>query len=221
MSKLQATCAVCLRTMQLHGDRPIRHGFTAIGVRHGANSGYHTGPCGGQNFPHLGISTEGTVWALGIARDRLGHTREALAKLAEHPDLTWYPTARGVPDLAHAVVLRHGADVGYAADGRPTYANEHRRRVTDLTNIEQELLRAIAAYEKVIATWKPAAAAAAPAKVEMVHMAMPRTHTRFGEWQGITCRFTRPGYASDKLVKTTDPAKVTCKRCKAQLGLPA
>lgn len=228
--KLQGTCSVCLRMMQLHGDKPIRHGFSAIGVRHGQHSGYHTGPCDGTRFSHLGISPEGTKWALERARARLDSTESELVRLAGNPDFTWYPrqigsynkVRGGLPDMSRPVTLRHDEDVAYAGDGRPTYASEHRRRVVEQENIKAELERAIAAYEKVLATWSPEKypTTGAAKKVETVHMAMPRKHTRFGEWQGVTCRFTRPGLASDKLAKTTDPAKVTCKRCRTLLGLP-
>src|SRR5579863_2198955 len=126
-TKLQGTCSVCLRTMQLHDDHPIRHGFSAVGVRHGAHSGWHTGPCPGVNFPHLGISAEGTEWALKRARERLAVTERRLAELATHPDLIWYPTLKGsynkvrggLPDMSRPVTLRQGEDVPYAGDGRP------------------------------------------------------------------------------------------------------
>jgi hypothetical protein len=223
--KLEGTCSVCLRVIQLRGDRPIRHGFSAIGVRHGAHSGYHTGPCGGSNFPHLGISTEGTAWALGKARDRLATTDESLRELDANPDLIWAPRdRRGLPDFTKSVTLRHGADVPYASDGRPTYAWEHRRRVAELTNVKSELERAIKAYEGVLATWTPEkyAVKGAATKVEIVHLARERKHPRYAApWTSVACRLTRPGHASDKLKKTTNPAEVTCKQCKKLLGLPA
>ena len=226
--KLQGTCSVCLRTMQLHGDRPIRHGFSAIGVQHGQHGGYHTGPCGGTNFPHLGISVEGTQWALARAHTSLDSVRAALAQLAGNPDLTWYPTnynVRGRPlDLAKPVILKYGEEVSYEhrTRGVPSYASEHRQRKDKLDAHEEELLRSIAAYEKVIATWSPEKypVTGAAKKVEIVHMEKSRKHTRFGEWKGVLCRFTRPGYASDKIAKTTDPSKVTCARCRKALGLP-
>lgn len=228
-TKLQGTCGVCLRTMQLHGDYPIRHGFSAVGVRHGQHSGYHTGPCQGTRFPHLGISTEGTQWALEKARTRLASVDEELRRLAGNPDLIWYPrqpgsynkVRGGLPDMSRPVTLRPGEDVPYAGDGRPTYAWEHKRRVADQEAIKTELERAIDAYEKVLATWSPEKypVTGAPGKIETTHMAMPRKNIR-GEWTGILCRSTRPGYASDKLPKTDDPSKVTCKRCRAALGLP-
>jgi hypothetical protein len=212
--------------MQLRGDRPIRHGFSARDVQHGAHTGYHTGPCAGSGFPHLGISTEGTVWALGVARERLASTEEALGKLAEYPDLTWYPPLKGsfsprnrqgLADTSPPVVLRRGDDVPFSIDGRPSYAAEHKRRVSKLTSIKNELERTITAYEDVLASWKPQGVVAAPAKVETVHMGMPRKNFRHGAWEGITCRRTLPGAV---LRKTKDPAEVTCKRCRALLGLP-
>jgi hypothetical protein len=221
-TKLAGTCSVCLRTMQLHGDSPIRHGFSAVGVRHGQHSGYHTGPCDGTRFPHLGISDAGTRWALDRARARLASVSEELGRLAGNPDLVWYPTTlRGLPDTSRPVTLRHGEDA-YASDGRPSYAREHKRRVAGQEAIRSELERAIAAYEDVIATWSPEKypTTGAPKKVETAHMATSRANKRGDAWTGVLCRYTRPGYASDKIAKTDDPGKVTCKRCRAALGLP-
>ncbi len=227
--KLQGTCSVCLRTMQLSNLRPIRHGFSAIGVRHGQHSGYHTGPCDGTRFDHLGISTAGTQWALDAARRRLAGVEEELHWLAGNPDLTWYPRKAGsynkvrggLPDLANPVTLRAGEDVPYANDGRPTYANELKRQVSERKNVQTELERAIREYELVLSTWSPEKypVTGAKAKVDTVHMAVPRTHPRFGSWTGVVCRRTRPGSRS-AMEKTDDPAKVTCKACRKQLGLP-
>jgi hypothetical protein len=229
-SKLQGTCSVCLRSMQLHGDHPIRHGFSAVGVRHGQHGGFHTGPCSGTSFPHLGISTEGTQWARARARDQLVATEQRLADLAGNPDLTWYPRLSGsynkvrggLPDTSRPVTLRPGEDVPYAGDGRPTYAHEHRRLVSEQTSIKHSLESAIAEYARVLASWSPEKypVTGAAKKVETEHMATPRKNIR-GEWTGVLCRFTKSGYASDRLPKTDDPSKVTCKRCRAALGLPA
>lgn len=224
--KIQGTCSVCLRTMQLHSDHPIRHGFSAIGVRHGEHSGYHTGPCQGTRFPHLGISTEGTQWALDNARERLVNVEAELTRLAGHPDLTWYPNTyvrgRPVKDPTRPVALRYGAAEGFAGDGRPTYAWEHKRRVTEQDHIKEELERAIDAYEKVIATWAPEKypTTGAAKKVETVHMERPIKSARTGETViGTLCRGVGRGRAAF-VAKTPDPSKVTCKRCRASLGLP-
>lgn len=216
--------------LQLRGDRPIRHGFSAVGVRHGQHSGYHTGPCQGTEFPHLGISTEGATWALTRARQRLAATEERLGELAKYPDLTWYPRQRGsyskvrggLPDLSRPVILRHEQDEGWVTDGRPRYEYEHRRRVTEQENIKDELERAISEYERVLASWSPEKypVSTAAGKVETVHMATPRQNVRGETWIGVLCQFTKQGYPSDKLPKTDDPGKVTCKRCRAVLGLP-
>ena len=225
--KLQGTCSVCLRTMQLHGDHPIRHGFSAVGVRHGQHGGFHTGPCAGTNFPHLGISTEGTQWALDRAHRDLDRVRADLAHLATNPDLVWYPTQYNVrgrpPDLSRPITLKHGEELSWelSRTGAPSYDHEQRVRKVKLDNHASELEHAIAAYENVIATWTPEKypVTGAAKKVEITHMATPRKSAR-GEWIGVLCRSTRPGYASDKLVKTDDPNTVTCKKCRKDLGLP-
>jgi hypothetical protein len=223
--KLAGTCSVCLRAMQLHGDSPIRHGFKAVGVRHGQHGGHHTGPCMGTRFPHLGLSTEGTVWALDRERTFLQQTKDALVKLATNPDLTWYPTKYDVrggrPDYSRPVVLKHGEEEPYGI-GAPSYDRLHRAKKAMLESHERMAERAIAEYERVLASWSPEKypVSGAPKKVETVHMATPLKNNRGETWTGILCRFTKQGYASDKIAKTDDPRKVTCKRCRTALGLP-
>ena len=225
--KLTGTCSVCLRMMQLHGDRPIRHGFSAVGVRHGQSGGYHTGPCAGTQFPHLGISTEGTEWALERERRFLERTRESLAELAANPDFTWYPskydmrTSRRQPDLSRPVVLKHGEEAPFSI-GAPSYESLHRKKKVELENRQDMAERAIREYERILETWSPAKypTTGAPKKVETTHMATPRKNSRGETWTGVLCRFTKQGYASDKLPKTDDPNEVTCKRCRAALGMP-
>ena len=225
--KRKGTCSVCLRAMQLHGDLPIRHGFSAVGVRHGQHGGHHTGPCPGTHFPHLGISTEGTQWALDNARTQLAQIEDRLRELATHPDLIWYPRVRGsynkvrggLPDTSRPVTLRYGAEETFATDGRPTYAIEHRRRVAEQTNSRDALEGAIAEYERVLAHWSPEKypTTGTPPKMEAVHMEHP-VKTRYGPAMGTLCRGRRG--ATSSLSKTGDPARVTCKRCRATLGLP-
>ena len=224
--KLQGTCSVCLRTMQLHGDRPIRHGFSAVGVRHGQHGGYHTGPCAGTQFPHLGISTEGTQWALDRERRFLASTNDALAKLATNPDLTWYPKKYDVRggrlDLSKPVIVKYGDEQQLSIQGgAPSYDSIHRLEKVQLENRQNAAERAIAEYERVIASWSPEKyPVTGSVKTEVVHMATPRRNNRGETWTGILCRFTRQGSASTLAKKTDDPSKVTCKRCRAALGLP-
>jgi hypothetical protein len=224
--KLQGTCSVCLRPMQLHDDRPIRHGFSAVGVRHGQHGGYHTGPCAGTQFPHLGISAEGTQWALDRERKIVKLTIEALAKLATNPDLTWYPkiydVRGGRSDFSNPIVVKYGDVQQPISNGAPSYAYLHRGEKAKLDVQLSAAEHAIAAYERVLASWSPEKypVTGAKAKVETVHMEMPRRNSRGETWTGISCRFSRPGSASNLLAKTNDPAKVTCKRCRTKLGLP-
>ena len=149
--KLQGTCGVCLRLIQLRDDRPIRHGFSAVGVRHG-----QSGPCAGTQFPHLGISTEGTQWALDREHKHLERLRAALANLATNPDLTWHPTKYDVRggrlDLSRPFVVKHGdaAPFAYRNDSPPSYAQLHDAKVAELEGQTYMAERAIAAYELVI-----------------------------------------------------------------------
>ena len=224
--KTAGTCSVCLRMMQLHGDRPIRHGFSAVGVRHGQHGGYHTGPCAGTRFPHLGISTEGTVWALDRERDFLKRTKEALAHLATNPDFTWHPNkyvnGRPVKDFSRPIILSHGGEEAPYGIGAPSYASMHRAEKAELDMRERMSERAIAEYERVLASWAPEKypVTGATKKVETAHMATPRKNNRGETWTGVLCRFTRQGHPSNSLSKTDDPSKVTCKRCRSTLGLP-
>lgn len=221
--KLQGTCSVCLRKMQLRGDRPIRHGFRAVGVRHGQTGGWHTGPCRGVDFPHLGISDEGTRWALRFATEKLLGVNDELARLATHPDFTWYPMdfRTRKPDYSKPIVLRYGVETPFG-QGAPSYDRYHKGEVATAEASKRAIERAIADYENVLATWSPGKypVTGAAAKVETTHMATPRKNSRGQEWNGVLCRFTKPGYASSKLPKTDDPGKVTCKRCRSALGLP-
>lgn len=226
--KIQGVCSVCLRSIQLHGDHPIRHGFSAVGVRHGQSGGHHTGPCHGTGFPHLGISPEGTRWALDHAQEQLARTEERLHDLAGNPDLIWYPRIKGsynkVPggllDTSRPVILRH-AEEAYANDGRPTYANEHRKQVTEQTRIQSALKAAITEYEGVLARWSPEnyPTTGATPKIETIHMERPVKTVRGESAVGTLCRGSGRARARHT-AKTCDPAKVTCKRCRAALGLP-
>ena len=221
--KLQGTCSVCLRMMQLRGDRPIRHGFSAVGVRHGQHGGYHTGPCAGTQFPHLGISTEGTQWALERERAHLGRLQDRLAELATNPDLTWYPkkydVRGGRADLSRPLVLKYGEEGPYGT-GAPSYASLHRAEKVKVENFQSMAERAIAEYERVLATWSPEKypTIGALKKVETCHMERPVKTVR-GEVVGTLCRGVGRGRAAF-VAKTADPSKVTCKRCRAALGLP-
>lgn len=224
--KFQGTCSVCLRPMQLRGDRPIRHGFSAVGVRHGQSGGYHTGPCAGMQFPHLGISIEGTQWALDREHKHIAQLRSSLAHLATNPDLTWHPKKYDVRggrlDLAQTFVVKHGDEepIAYRSGSPPSYARLHKAKVAELESRVSMAEDAIAAYERVIATWSPEKypTIGAPTKTETVHMERPIT-LRGQNVMGVLCRGLR-AMRGQRLLKTADPAEVTCKRCRAALGLP-
>ena len=231
--KEEGTCSVCLRRMQLKGERPIRHGFNAIGVRHGAHTGFHTGPCPGIEYPHLGLSDAGTRWARGREEERRKITQRRLDELAGKPPLTWYPQKREgrvrVPDLKNGIEVRPGDNdqyrsiddngIGYS-QRVPTYDALWKSRKAEVDAIMNACETAIAAYDKVITNYDPAKYPVTGAvSKDVIHLEKDRKHPRFGEWKGIACKLTRPGPASMRPKKTTDPSKVTCKPCRKLLGL--
>lgn len=219
--KLEGTCSVCLRLMQLRGSSPIRHGFSAQNVRHGQTGGWHTGPCFGTQFPHLGISDEGTRAALERVRARRAHFEGEIRTLERQPPLHWAPKLYGKPlrDFSKQITIQPGAKRDYTL-GSPSYDELHKRRVSELTAERDTAARAIANYERVIATWSPDKypTKGAVAKVEVVHLA--KLKTRGPEsYMGIACNRMLSKWKSEGAKKTEDVAKVTCKACKKTLGL--
>lgn len=204
--------------IQLREDNPIRHGFKAIGVRHDAHTGYHTGPCGGVNYPHLGLSDRGTKWAHGEATRHLAQVESAIARLATNPPLTWYPSVRGKHDFSKPVEIKYGDDSNSFLhnDGRPSYKWFHKQKMADLEYAQADLERTLKAYDEVLTNYDPAKypPRGAKTKEKTVHWLQHRSHSRFGEWDSPACRFTRGASAASKYTLTADKSKVTCGPCK-------
>jgi predicted hydrocarbon binding protein len=216
--KIEGTCSVCLRMMQLRGDKPIRHGFTAIGVKHGVQQGgYHTGPCEGVDYPHLGISCAGTKYALCISTKRLEHVVEWLERLAKNPPLTW----RGYGKNAVPVTINYGdtSSTLTHSDGRPGYTYLHKQHVDEATNHARQIGEQIKAYHNVIDTYSPSKypTKGAVKKEKTVHLAREFSNSRFGKWTGPACTLTRGKDAAAKYSITTKPAEVTCTKCQREL----
>ena len=78
----------------------------------------------------------------------------------------------------------------------------------------------IAEYENALANWAPEnyPTLGAPATAKIVHMERPIS-IRGQTEMGVLCKGLK-AMRGQRLLKTTDPAKVTCKRCRAALGLP-
>ncbi len=173
-SKTLLYCAVCLNQYQaivVRGeDKLARHGFSVVGAGrgHGHLGAWHTGPCMGTQFPHLGISTAGTEAALARCREALADTTAALTEHAARPALIWtYTPSKWVTDAAR----RAGRPVPAAVDhtvkpgdvrqygdeqGHPGYDDLWARRAGQLTSQAGELRLSIATYARVIGTWTAA-----------------------------------------------------------------
>lgn len=242
----KAVCAVCLAEFHLSGekDHPIRHGFSTHNVRHGTSGGWHTGPCGGVGFPHFGISTEGTVWALGKARAHLDHLDAEIARLGTNPDLEWsyqatkrvsrYGTKERREPTGERVerTLRAGCaservslktEHGFNSDVTvPSYEAHKASLLSNLAGSREQAADQVARYEAAIASWKPAAKVAAPS-TKVVHAAhayrkvISAARQEYGTYIGPACRHVRL-HDSYKYVLgqnlTADPAEVTCLACK-------
>lgn len=216
-TKLQATCSVCFRTQNLNSaNEPIRHGFNAINIQHGTTGGWHTGPCGGVSFPHFGISTAGTEWALSKARAYLASLQSRRMNLDSNPELVWnHRTYKGSGRyLTTPITVQPGAGRDYTT-GQPSYEELKERAISE---IEREIVgttQDIDTYTAKIAAWQPADATPAPVKAKIVHKA--------ANWKG------RPGIVTGRcqmfamrpptghVATTENKDEVTCARCRAQL----
>jgi hypothetical protein len=110
-------------------------------------------------------------------------------------------------------------------DTPPSYAELQRERVAQLAGHARMAESEIAEYGRVLADWSPEkyTTIGAPAKVETVHMERPIIFQgSFGPISevGVLCKGLRAMMRGQRLLKTSDPAKVTCKRCRVTLGLP-
>lgn len=218
MAKFKSTCSVCFASHKLYADgRPTRHGFSIVTQGHGSGhwGAWHTGPCPGSGFPHLGASTTGTEWALATAREQLEWAESDRDKLATRPPLEWIPRALSRPGRLHELTsgpttLLDGFTGinGYQCDSWtqiPTYEKTHTERTNVNANRITSLTAAIARYEETITTWQPFAPTPVKTRAPVRHA---RTINRRGK--------TRPacsGRAMSVLYADT-ATEVTCSRCK-------
>lgn len=171
--KFQAVCAVCFNVHNLYAKGTlVRHGFEIVGRQNGQfDQAWHTGPCGGWEFPHFGISTAGTEWALGQVKSHLAHQEERLAKLATNPPLDWVPGKYEARDGLKRIERNFGDEedryakiLDYAPEYKgwknttfvlDSYEYLHTQQVKSCKwTIETDKAQ-IARYEKAIKNWKP------------------------------------------------------------------
>lgn len=241
--KIEGTCSVCLRDIQLRDDRPIRHGFKAYGVRHGQHSGYHTGPCRGSEYPYLGVSDQGTKWALADTNQQFGPVITELERLKRRPTLTWYPekrTGHGIrkvrlPDFDHPQTVKPGdARRDYMPSGSmgfslmetiPSYDELLKRKVTEQQAVRDYLEQWQHRYEQILASYSPAKyqGKGVVKKEPLVHKEHQYRRISGGVetfYPGNLCRFAKKGSVAQLTARrTTDPSKVTCPACRKKLGI--
>lgn len=229
-------CAVCLRegiVLSAGQQSPIRHGFSAINVQHGASGGWHTGPCDGVRYAHFGQSTEGTTFELARTEQHLSRVRAQLDHLATRPELPWHfaetlsrdQVARGAePHRATYTLTPIDAGqrkVTYRTAGAygsvytvPSY-ERHRGTLVVLAESNRDTLvdwrgRLVAA----IAGWAPVPPAPRSPEVPVVHR--PREYIFSGgvTIRGPACRRPRGRVAAEQKLLSDDSALVTCGRCR-------
>lgn len=215
---LKAVCAVCFNTHTLLPSGLARHGFKIIGLRKGSyGNAWHTGDCRGKHFPNFGVSTKGTLWAIGQMEEQLADAEKFAAKLATRPGLSWsYSTRYPKPSHPAPRTLLDGAkqEYGMQTDWHlvPSYDDEHKSQTRQVESAIKGLNTQLAFYRKAVTDWEPREPAKVPKKAAVVHY--ERVVTRNERER----RFILCGSRSYTVKRTTDKAEVTCQRCCASLA---
>jgi len=159
------TCASCLSTVRLMTTgKPVRHGFSIVGAvaGHGLNGTWHTGPCMGTAYLHLGLSTDGSKAVLARCEADLASTIKHQAALA-----TTRATRSPVSELCandwkakretRTFLIEYGARpptrTTYSV---PTWEDVVGGRERAAQAQVNELRRMIAMFTEVITTWTSA-----------------------------------------------------------------
>lgn len=180
-AKLAATCAYCLRpaTRLAAGSTcPIRHGWTANGNGGGANGQlgtWHSGPCKGVSYPHLGLSTDGLVAAIADCDAWIARAEAQRAELDARPALTYCKrdhNRKGSPAIA-SVEVQPGALAGTIEDvpstlgvavrvWHPEYETILDSRKREADAVLRQARASVVHLRAALAAWKPADAITLP-----------------------------------------------------------
>lgn len=228
---LKGLCGVCLRAHVLHKGMPKRHGFQ-VDTRFcsfGLVGAVHGDACEGVRFPHLGESTEGTVWYLGKLKNWKANLEAALANLETKPRLTWTKVNgiynRKTYRTEYQEFATHLLNVGdetykvYPSNEKtyeyyevPAYETVYEKQRGELLQSIAMAKEEIERYEDIIKNWEPHDPVEEPAAAAKP----PTYHYTFKNRRGkdvIQCG--RTGYS---VHTTKDPKQVTCQRCKKALA---
>lgn len=217
-------CSVCFN---VHAQgalaRPIRHGFSIVtrGLGHGHLGAWHTGPCFGASYPHLGTSAKGTQEALKRVRKQIEDLKARQTWLGTDPLLTWiwepsrFELHQGKTRQVIEVEPGTGADY---SNGRPSYDSLHKQATEAAARELAEAQKAEAEYKRVIETWTPEQYAAQPRlpKAVVMHLLAKWKRTEFPVPQCKRFAMRRPIVSLDVL--TTDESAITCALCKKHLA---
>ena len=160
----RVTCSYCLNTYLTVGHEAhiARHGFTVQGQTAGQGllGCWHTGPCDGFEYAHLGISNQGTKFALSRIQSALDMNRRRLVELGTRPVLhytetftakTAEPWARGAKHT-QTFEIRDGDSKLTYSPFRKSWMDEHYNPVTkDAPEAEPRYEIILPSYEKLLA----------------------------------------------------------------------
>jgi hypothetical protein len=226
--KYEATCAVCFRVHKLYAKgNLVRHGFNIVNRENGVfYQAWHTGPCGGIDFPHFGISTEGTEWALGQVKSHLARAQERLAHLQTRPTISWsadnkWDIQSGAQrhDLNPGDERRHVkfSEVNPEYKGNsfnyyvvPAYEAALKSRVSGVEGTIRSDERQIVNYEEAIRTWEPKDAV--PVKSQKVVHKAANWKNKAGI-PAAECKKWGMSRPEGTAALTENASGVTCKAC--------
>jgi len=225
-ANLKATCSVCFREHKLlaSGRRPVRHGFSIVtnGLGHGHIGAWHTSSCPGGRFPHFGISTEGTEWALARTRETLEERLAWQEKLNsdDKPGLRWAPSKLQARYGAKSVVVRPGSTAVKVTfpkgGGQYTIPDYDKLFARAAVEVEQQIKLCqshIAHYENAIKSWKPAEAVVVETKIDATPRHKRASWKNRGSLDAPFCKAfsMRPPTGAQLYAESDD--QVTCKAC--------
>jgi hypothetical protein len=195
----EGKCSVCLRQHVLLDDHPIRHGWAVQNITPGQGllGTWHTGACQGVRFPHLGLSVEGTKWALKDAKAHLKMVR-AHRKMLAKGDYALTDESTGQSYVR-----------GEAAYKRALGAAQKEADAAIAT-----LDAMITQYQSIITGWKPAAALARDyTRGAVLHK--PTTEGKFEGHRAPLCKswWGYEPYRGNAVYAKRDQ-DVTCPKCR-------
>lgn len=219
------TCASCLSTVRLMTTgKPVRHGFSIVGAvaGHGLNGTWHTGPCMGAAYLHLGLSVAGAEAVLARAKADLEVVITSQAMLAtvraegHSVNVMISKSWRMAKVEPRTFVIAAGAASAYDGDYKvPSWETIVAEREAFARRQADELLRMITLFTEVVATWAAAKypVAQISAKGPVIHKSARWGKSARGS-EGMQVALCQQwAFHPSASLLNADASVVTCTRC--------